>query len=401
MSSNPLPKNVQAILDHADPPARGILLKLYNHISQYDNKDDEVCYALFEDLSVSTPFAYAVHACDRIATLAEKQYLSKQGVTLRPKKRLVGVETNPGPTPMSKAIGKAAADLAMSLAKTKKKKKNTKRSAIGNMNLAQSSSRIVSAPSARSVQIRSNYTHSPFRVRGSALCLQLCASAGGTPYYRTADGVAMTSTNNITVDICGDSTTCANARMFPAIVRNLATSFTRYRFVKLKLRYVPTVSTTDSHHILIGSNSEVTTTAGSITPERVSITPGSLAFPAWSPGTVDPMRNLRSEWLFADNTPTALEPTLRQEAAGSLCFNYMGSVTTAETTFGVIYADFEIDFDCLSENAAFNASSRPPEHNPSSVSLEDNALFQESYTDLSESVHLPADLLKRVGLKRA
>jgi len=389
-----LPPKVAALFPSASDPAKAILTRLYHHIVKYDNSRDDDCYSMFEELALTdTDFYCATRWCDKVASLAQAEYLRRKGVK-PPKELLVGVETNPGPSPVSKSLGKLGSQLAIALAKTKKKKKGKKPKQ--NFRLQTGAIVTTRAPLTVGSGLRNSVFHSPFIVRGTCI-------AGGIGWKTTATRTELynadltaADNNRFSIDPYGTGTLPTNFKMFPNAVLNVASSFTRYRVRKLFLTYNPLVSATTPGHVVFATNAEVSVSTTPPSYGDVVNNPGAVVTPIWQPATLDLMINCRREWLYGDLATNGTEANIRQESCGSFLASSLGYSTNG--LFGTFTLDFEIEFQDLSINSVFNVFQQRSHFQSSSTPV---ASEPEEETGLAESVHLPADLLQRIGLRRA
>jgi hypothetical protein len=338
-----------------------------------------------------------------------------------PAARLVGIELNPGP-PKSRIPtlgGKShASDLSSvafalgveaaksSIAKTQKKKKNitkTKKQNNGSMNIfANSSSALVSAPATSSLTMKTGgVRHKPFPLTGRCFAASLLTDASGVVSFVNNNGTA--TTNNIaSVLPAAYGTGVSTMEFFPPVVRNIATSFTRYRVRKLDVTYVPLVGSNSTGNVCFGVNPEAQTTVGRITYGNAAMSSLTAVTPPWNTVTLRCISGdgLRNEWLYSDaNYVSTEEGSLRQISPGTLFA--AGSGLPIGTTVGQLWFEFDMEFDALSNESNFDF--RKPDVTYSSSSSSTPLIPEKSEfdSDLGDSVYLPSSLLSKMGLQKA
>lgn len=333
------------------------------------NSDD----AIFSTAETHAEFIAGLRAARTLGDLDIVRRRLESGWYVRavPAPRLVGIELNPGPPRRLKSdllvenvanAGKTLGTLLAGLAKKKKLKSKVKallapRRVI--KSLDSTSSAVVRAPAMIGTQHRtSTVKHSPFVVSGNCHGGYFGLGNTGVQVLSNIDGV-QSPINAANIDPVGGGAVQTNFMTFSRSVQAIAGSFTRYRFKKLLLNYVPVVSTFSDGMIAIAVSPEVVVAGTAITSGTVFGLQLKVTSPVWAPITIDTLANggLRKDWLFVDTTTTTLDASQRQETPGSFCFSLSGVENPVTfKNMGMIFWDYEIEFDGIAANANYSSS---------------------------------------------
>jgi hypothetical protein len=183
-------------------------------------------------------------------------------------------------------------------------------------------------------------------------------------------------------------------------VANIARAYARYRIKRLRLTYVPVVSTSTAGSVIIGATSEnfLTTVP---TPQNVADCQASLTTPVWQTASLDltSVARINDEWLYVlANSATVAEQ--RQNYPCSLMASSLGipaNVSGANVAYGYIRFDGIIEFTSLSDIVG-GVTAAPPAR-PSSPADHLSAI-QSDEEDLATSVHVPRALFEKMMLSQ-
>lgn len=254
--------------------------------------------------------------------------------------------------------------------------------------------RTVTAPVNKGVVMRTmNGTrHTPFILSGNCYGGGFGITNTGAPYFVNNAG-NNSSTNQFSVDPVGLSLFSYNFLSFASTVRSVASAFTRYRFRRLKMSYIPFVPTSQAGSIMIGASPEVAI-GTNIAVDTVAGLQLKVQTPVWQTVTLDMLADggLRKDWLFCDNNAASTEAAVRQEAAGILCFHVLGApVTGSFYGLGSFFWDYEIEFDGVAINVAIVSPPAPPvaPADPSTSSSSSLTTIEIPQTPESEKWYIP------------
>lgn len=266
------------------------------------------------------------------------------------------------PKTVAEVVKQVLPTLVGKAAKAKKKKVKGKASRGGGPSLmiGQAAAKIHTVPVQVGVSIGSRPTrHQPFRISGHVTGPSFGLDSSGVLDTFTADGTFM-AYNSFDVDIIGNSSASNNFAAFPSVIRQLAQCFTRYRFVRLSVRYLGTCPTTTPGLLVMGVVPEVVSGGGVTVPSStVRGMQVSMATSAWAPATLNLLApgGLRSDWLYSDNAAGSTQAELRGETAGTFAWSTVGAATpaTGVTMFGTLQIEYEVEFDGLALETSFTA----------------------------------------------
>lgn len=229
------------------------------------------------------------------------------------------------------------------------------------------------------------HRHTPFIVSGATLMGSISTDSGSGLTIRNA-GSILASTLKFCVDPVGSSGTAANFQCLPAVIRNVALSFVRYRWRKFKITYVSTCPTSTPGTICLGSSPEVVNTndTANYGIDIVSFS-RNITTPTWSTQTFDCHGHdgIDNEWYYVDPSIADGESNLRQECAGSLFVGSLGGLP-ASTNLGYLRLEYAIEFEALQNTGLFSAKAKAPAEEKSVG----NAIVQPASTGPSVSQSL-------------
>jgi hypothetical protein len=296
------------------------------------------------------------------------------------------------------AIASIGAFLGSALAKTKKKKNTAPKQARvqkikkkrraqenGSQLMPRRSMSTIMAPIGMGVVTsNSGRRHKPFVLSGRGMCSQITTTASQPTLTGPAGGiVGVSSCVTFDVDVAGNGVIPTNFQLFPAQIYSLSTIFLRYRFRRLIFTYVPSCSTQVSGMVLMCSTPEAMSSTN-VGPSNLgaSTVANAVTGPMWTTVTLDAMKNgLNTGWLYCDTATTLLQPTLRQETAGSLSFAMFNQ--SANAVYGTLWVDYEIEFDDLANNTDYgSATSSVPLNPPTPLIEEAKEIESERYVQV-------------------
>jgi hypothetical protein len=351
-----------------------------------------------------------------------------------PAKRLVGIETNPGPprsalASVGVALGKALATAQIAATKKKKnnkkqKKKNVSKSVVQprGLNTRRTLSTIMAPLASGVLTSNGGAKHKPFVIAGRGLCASLTTNSGSQPVLTGANGsltAGSSSCLTLDVDVAGTSNSTVNFQLFPPQIYSLSTVFLKWRLRKLIFTYVPSCSTQTNGMILFCTTPEpMSGSNAGPTNLDASYVENAVSGPVWSSFSLDALKNgLSSEWLYCDTTSTVVQASLRQETAGSLSIGMFNQGVLVN--YGTLWADYEVEFDALAFNTDYGSKAKFPTALPSPPS---SSFLPSSFPplppplsslpsqhpeqvtgpilpeDLSDSIYISAEMLNKIRL---
>lgn len=312
------------------------------------------------------------------------------------------------------AVASLGALLGASLAKSqqaKSKNKNQKKLMPPNPHgfQMQRNQRMVSAPRTVGMSMSATIAHKPFPVAGRAFGFTLAQKAGDSNQFviLNNEGGELLG-NHFNVDPAGLGISVLDFSSFPQPLRNLATSFTRYRAKKLVATYVPLVNTGSNGNITISTTSEPNAQGAPILSyNTVSSMQNAVCTPVWSPITVNLLststttfNGLDTNWKFIDSAPDTDLAYARQSTLGTFAYstagvNIVGDLTVA---LGQIWLDYELEFEGIATEQSFYSRKISPSIQPSNTSSSSTPP-QVAPTLLRENTASPGYYMVREGPK--
>lgn len=145
----------------------------------------------------------------------------------------------------------------------------------------------------------------------------------------------------------GATGTYLNPISFLAWGANIAINFSKYRFTKLRFRYVPIVGTTQTGYFAMAfvSDPEDATSVDTFTVEnslaRMANSRRYVQVPAWEEAVLDiKPGDFSSPWYLIEASSITDQATARQTVAGGLI---QAAQSTGTAATGIIYIDYEME----------------------------------------------------------
>lgn len=274
----------------------------------------------------------------------------------RPRARLVGVESNPGPRGFRRGAPSAITKAVASLAARRTLLPPSARRKPFSAQIP--SGRVVStrpAPVATSYR-RNGVHHDPVVIRGSTIGCYLDTFTGQCYLQNTSGNV--TSVNHFTVDPVGGTVDAYDFALFPLGCRRISVNFLMYRFRKLKARYIPVDPTTSGRTVVIASAPEIQSAeaTGVLQYAQVANMENSKSCASWDTMSIDLLARggLRRDWCYIDTDNESDIALERQESPGSLACQVIGTATETRKTIGYLQLEWEIEYKSLSDQDLFN-----------------------------------------------
>jgi hypothetical protein len=428
-------KELTEIVSPFPKAARTILRNIFDLSYVHKLGNDDLCYLQFEKLNSILDFDTAVCYAGRVSQLAILNMKDDGEIIKKPtlKKRLVGVELNPGPKPrgLSKAIGLAGIAIAKMASRRKRKGAKPRRGAGRLRNSTSATS--ISAPSSMGVVGRGQSSSKPFSVPFSSSLLQVMTSTTG-PYLSRVGLAVATTFNSANVGLTPYQSADNNLIpwCFPPVINNLALSFSQYRIKPgtARMFYRGAVPTSTAGALAISV--ETADQPFLSTPQFTVVSSNECAIttPCWAASVEFDRSRLHSilytdndsGWKYTNAQGVISDPESRQVFLANMSCAGFGLPTN--TILGTIFLEGELEFKHITPivaeyNAPFVLSDHLPIRSrvfPSltcaaasssttpSSSLPNEVPYMvadaEPAADLSQSVHLSSDFLSRIGLKK-
>lgn len=317
---------------------------------------------------------------------------------------LVGIETNPGPTPTQDMINGLATALGSALAKTEKKKvptkpapkraaatkKKTKSQTMTSVTQHLTNNVLSRAPVSGGVSYSSRGTKThpiismPFNsVSNSTLSV-----------LSTASPTVGFSTTATTISSFFDLTPYSNVvgglqdAAFGIGLKNVSKCFAKWRIRKLIVTYIPAVSTATSGSIALGATGENYLSTPP-TFQQVTDCERMIVTPVWQGASIDitsVAANNPNEWLYVySNTSTAAEQ--RQCFCCSLMLATFGlpAPTTTRVDYGQFRFDGIIEFTDMSDIAGGISTTTQVHQQPNEECKDNHDEYVEEYEYPSSS----------------
>lgn len=367
-----------------DPILCVITSNYVKFLDSLNHVETEALFGLFSSLQVPDAQVDALRVKARSAgwIKVNNSVLSRaldRIIYVPPEPTLVGVETNPGPTPLQELTAGIGAAVGAAIAKTTKKKPAAKKAAKP----AQAAS---SNPKPRrKARNRSNETATLGGVSNhlSNMTLARAPVSGGYSYNTRAAkrnpiiSVPFNSVTNSTLSslstatpTIGFSITATTLTSFydlsPVVnqaggfqtaafgvgVSNMAKCFSKWRMKKLMVTYIPCVSTATAGSLAIGATGE-NYLGTSPTFQQVTDCERMVVTPVWQAASVDITsiaNNGSSEWLYVYASGATVAEQ-RQNYCCSLMLATFGLPAPAatKTDYGQFRFDGEIEFTDMSD----------------------------------------------------
>ena len=312
------------------------------------------------------------------------------------------------------ALGAAAAKAA------KKKKIKPSSSQVKNsLKIFHSRSSSFSAPAAiGTFRSSSSVKHKPVSVESRSIACYVYITSAGVIQLSNADAGALQNLNTINIDPSAFGVASNNFALFPQTVRNLTTTFTRYRFRKLRATWIPVDPTSAGRTFAMGAFSEVVTTNTNQTFGSIANSEYAMTGPTWLKSTMDLLTAVpdSSHWRYVDFHTSTSDSDLRQESLGSLSIGFVGAFPATTLAIGFVEFDYMIELDGIANIANFSSSHPSPstERNhssstslpplvdpvpglhPPSPRLGPVPEFDAHIEDLSESVHIDRNAVNSI-----
>jgi len=281
--------------------------------------------------------------------------------------------------------------------KSQKKKKNQNGGKKGEVNV------LASAPAnigvmTRSIPFRFGGSVDPnfgpiLRISGHHIVCQITSDATSHANFGNV-GTSSSSYTYIVIDPSGVGGTTGSVPLTPSgcPLDRFARAFAKFRFRKLRFKYMPVVNTQTAGSIGLGFSQDpaVIDNTTNYTESVLSQLNQFVTGPVWEPWYFD-IKGLGSEWKFnfAFTNSTTDYAELRQCSQGALLANFADANLTAAGFFGRLELDYEVEFCDFGPFSGTSSGGLQKSIFDKRVKLADEEKVRDDEDDLSSSSSAP------------